>query len=188
MGIDPGIETADARGAGAHPDRRTTPADADRAARRSRGLTVVGSVVVVLLALLGIAQTPAGAEWTRALGLTPPPQPYTEIFLDPTAPLPPLLPLGSTLPVPVTFTLGNGGQEAATYRWSITETTSRGDQVLTGGVMDVDAGARRARTVTVPVACTDPEVLIAVGVDGTPRPVTHHIACVAPRTPTRTSR
>ncbi|MFC5061721.1 hypothetical protein [Actinomycetospora atypica] len=142
----------------------------------------MAAAAAALLVALTVAQTAAGARFTTALGLTPPPQSFTEIFVDSTAPLPGMLPLGASATVPVSFTLGNGSPDAASYRWSITQQAgSAPPAVLATGTTDVAAGVRRARTVPVTVTCSAPEIVVAIAVAGVDQPVTRHVTCQVPR-------
>ncbi|MDL5159561.1 hypothetical protein [Actinomycetospora termitidis] len=146
-----------------------------------RRVWIVSTALAGLLLVLAIVQSAPGARLTTWLGLTPPPQSFTEVFADPATPLPAVLALGSSVVVPVTFTLGNGGADPASYRWSIGETTSAGPRTLATGTTDVAPGARRPRTVPVTVTCSEPRILLTIAVAGVAQPVTRHVACVAPR-------
>ncbi|MEJ2866543.1 hypothetical protein WCD74_02115 [Actinomycetospora sp. OC33-EN08] len=146
-----------------------------------RRVWIVSTAVAALLVVLALAQTVPGGRFTTWLGLTPPPQSFTEIFADPATPLPAVLPLGSSTVVPVTFTLGNGGTDPASYRWTIGATTNAGPRVLATGTTDVAPGARRDRTVPVTVVCSEPRILLTIAVAGVAQPVTRHVACAAPR-------
>ena len=162
-----------------------------------RRVWIVAVAAAALLVLLTIAQTTAGGRLTTALGITPPPQSFTEIFVDSSTPLPGQLPRGMSGTVPVSFTLGNGGPDPASYRWSITQSpmtqspitqgpTTPGAgtapaTVLATGTADVAAGARRARTVPITVTCSAPVIVVAIAVEGVDQPVTRHILCQAPR-------
>jgi hypothetical protein len=148
---------------------------------------IVGAAAAALLVLLTVAQTAAGGRLTTTLGLTPPPQSFTEIFVDSSAPLPGQLPLGMRGTVPVSFTLGNSSPDPASYRWSITQspmTPGAGaapPTVLATGTADVAAGARRPRTVPITVTCSAPVIVVAIAVEGVEQPVTRHVLCQAPR-------
>lgn len=152
-----------------------------------RRVWVVAVAAAALLVVLTVAQTAAGGRLTTALGLTPPPQSFTEIFVDSSAPLPGQLPRGMTGTVPVSFTLGNGSPDPASYRWSITQspmTPGAGTgppTVLATGTTDVAAGARRPRTVPITVTCSAPVIVVAIAVVGVEQPVTRHVLCQAPR-------
>lgn len=147
-----------------------------------RRVWVVASAAAALLVVLTIAQTVAGGRLTTSLGLTPPPQSYTEIFVDSTAPLPGQLPLGASATVPVSFTLGNGSPDPASYRWSITQAAGTAPPtVLATGTTDVAPGVRRPRTVPVTVTCSAPQIVVAIAVAGVEQPVTRHVDCRVPR-------
>ena len=152
-----------------------------------RRVWIVGAAAAALLVLLTVAQTAAGARLTTTLGLTPPPQSFTEIFVDSSAPLPGQLPLGASATVPVSFTLGNGGPDPASYRWSVTQTPmtpgagTTAPTVLATGTTDVAAGARRPRTVPITVTCSAPVIVVAIAVAGVEQPVTRHVGCLVPK-------
>ena len=147
-----------------------------------RRVWIVGAAAAALLVLLTVAQTAAGARLTTTLGLTPPPQSFTEIFVDSSAPLPGQLPLGASATVPVSFTLGNGSPDPASYRWSVTQQAGTAPPtVLATGTTDVAAGARRPRTVPVTVTCSAPVIVVAIAVAGVEQPVTRHVGCLVPR-------
>jgi hypothetical protein len=90
-----------------------------------RGLLAVLSVII-LLAAAGVAQTSAGRDALRSLGLYPAPTPFTELYLaDPGQVLSTVAPRHKVSSTPIAFVIRNEEHRARIYSWNVKADTGR---------------------------------------------------------------
>lgn len=129
-----------------------------RSAARARRAIAVALPVGVLLALLGFAQTSAGADALEYLGLAEPPEAYTELaFLD-AEELPDYV-TGSTTS-DIAFELRNQEGERRDFRWVLeSERAGRTTELWSGTVTLADGAATEVRR-RVTLRCSEGSVTV----------------------------
>ncbi len=166
-------EQAEARAPAAVPTVYAAPLRPRR--RRGRRPATVGLVAVLVVVGLGVAQTSPGGRLLRALGISSPSEPYTEIaFVNPGGPWT----RAANATVGFAFWVHNVEGSAHTYRWiATTQAPGRAPITAASGRLTLADGASNTVRLRIPVACTGGQSRVNVSLGGAHQTIGFWLPC-----------